>query len=254
MAHRKSSLALSEAIGALQQEITDCQLCPRLVRWRERVAREKVRRFQEEEYWGRPVPSFGDPSAELLIVGLAPAAHGGNRTGRVFTGDRSGEWLFRALYQAGFANQPTSIHRNDGLTLSRCYITAAIHCAPPANKPLPIEIKRCRPYLLRELALLQKVSVIVALGRVAFDVTLAACVKSGRVPSGGRRRFSHGAEYRLNEDLMLLASFHPSQQNTFTGKLTPAMFQRIFDRARQLVETGKNPSRRKVVSKIDGLA
>ena len=229
--HKDSSAQLE----ALQEEIINCFRCPRLVEWRERVAREKVRRFAHEEYWGRPVPSLGESSARLLIVGLAPAAHGGNRTGRVFTGDRSGDWLYRALYRAGFANQPTSTHRGDGLKLVDCWITAVIHCAPPDNKPLPEEIQNCRPYLLTELKLLNRVRVIVALGRLAFDAVIAS-VDISKERRKARPKFSHGAEFDLRYDLKLIASFHPSQQNTFTGRLTEPMFDHIFSRARALVE------------------
>ncbi|MFL6274936.1 MAG: uracil-DNA glycosylase [Blastocatellia bacterium] len=226
-------------LASLQEEIIHCVCCPRLVAWREQVAREKVRRFANEEYWGRPVPSLGEAGARLLIVGLAPAAHGGNRTGRVFTGDRSGDWLYRAMYRAGFANQPTSTHRGDGLELRNCYITAVIHCAPPANKPLPEEIANCRPYLLTELELLNKVCVVVALGRVAFDAAVAAI---GLETSGDtarrkpRPQFKHGAEVALAGGKRLIASFHPSQQNTFTGKLTEPMLDAVFARARDLID------------------
>ena len=222
-----------DSIVSLQERIITCQLCPRLAEWRERVAREKVRRFAAEEYWGKPVPSFGDPRARLLVLGLAPAAHGGNRTGRIFTGDRSGDWLFRALHKAGFANQPISVNRNDGLKLTDCYVTAAVRCAPPQNKPLPQEIGKCRPYLLRELELLKRVRVIVALGRIAFDAAIASV---GLEEQASRRpAFAHAAEYRLRRDIILIASFHPSQQNTFTGKLTEPMFDRIFTRAREII-------------------
>jgi uracil-DNA glycosylase len=225
-------------LAVLQDQIINCFRCPRLVAWREQVAQEKVRRFAHEEYWGRPVPSFGESGARLLIVGLAPAAHGGNRTGRVFTGDRSGDWLYRALYRAGFANQPTSTHRGDGLKLIDCYITAVIHCAPPANKPLPEEIRNCRPYLCTELDLLREVRVVVALGRVAFDAAIAAIglepgTDSTKRPP--RPQFKHGAEAALAGGKRLIASFHPSQQNTFTGKLTEPMFDAIFSRAHELI-------------------
>ena len=223
-------------IVSLQERIIECRLCPRLVEWRERVAREKVRRFADEEYWGRPVPSFGDPRARLLVVGLAPAAHGGNRTGRVFTGDRSGDWLYRALYRAGFTNQPTSTHRGDGLRLRDCWISATIHCAPPDNKPLPDEISNCRPYLLRELELLERLRVVVGLGRIAFDSAASALAEAGRARIERRPRFGHGAEVDLGNGLTLLGSFHPSQQNTFTGKLTEPMLDDVFSRARALVQ------------------
>jgi uracil-DNA glycosylase family 4 len=235
MAESNSQRDFSAELEALQEEIINCFRCPRLVEWREQVAREKVRRFAHEEYWGRPVPSLGDPSARLLIVGLAPAAHGGNRTGRVFTGDRSGDWLYRALYRAGFANQPVATHRGDGLKLTDCWINAVIHCAPPDNKPLPSEIQNCRPYLLTELKLLTRVRVIVALGRLAFDAVLAS-VDIPRDRKKARPKFSHGTEFDLKDDLKLIASFHPSQQNTFTGRLTEPMFDQVFSRARELIE------------------
>jgi uracil-DNA glycosylase family 4 len=220
----------------LQQQVVQCRLCPRLVRWREKVAREKTKRFVEWEYWGRPNPSFGDPDAELLLVGLAPAAHGGNRTGRMFTGDRSGEWLYRALHKAGFANQPTSVSREDGLQLTNCYITATCRCAPPQNKLLPKEIHNCRPFLLKEMQALKRLKVIVGLGRVGFDSAVASLRELGWMSEGRKPGFSHGAEYEVNERLTLLASFHPSQQNTFTGRLTEPMFDSIFRRARSLLK------------------
>lgn len=207
----------------------DCRACPRLVAWRERVAAEKRASFAGEEYWGRPVPGFGDPAARLLVVGLAPAAHGGNRTGRVFTGDRSGDWLFAALYRAGFANQPTSVRAGDGLELRRAYVAAAVRCAPPDNKPTIDERDRCLPYLRRELALLDQVGVVVALGQFAWDVM---CRELGLRP---KPRFGHGAEVAEGERV-LIASYHPSQQNTFTGKLTEPMFDAVFTRARVLTE------------------
>jgi uracil-DNA glycosylase family 4 len=219
----------------LQDKIVRCRLCPRLVRWREKVAREKTARFKDWQYWGKPNPSFGDPKARLLLVGLAPAAHGGNRTGRMFTGDRSGDWLYRTLHKFGFANQPTSISRDDGLRLTDCYITATCRCAPPANKLLPREILNCRPYLLREIELLTKVKVAVGLGKVGFDNTFDAFRTLGLTSLKTRPKFAHGAMCELNDRVTLLGSFHPSQQNTFTGKLTQAMFDAVFRKARGLI-------------------
>ncbi|HKA20004.1 MAG TPA: uracil-DNA glycosylase [Blastocatellia bacterium] len=221
------------SLEALQDLITTCRLCPRLVEWRETVAREKVRRFADQEYWGKPVPSFGDPRARLLVLGLAPAAHGGNRTGRIFTGDRSGDWLFRALHKAGFANQPLSVDRRDGLRLRDCYVTAAVRCAPPNNKPLPQENANCRPYLLRELELLKRLRVIIALGRFAFDAAIDSV--GLQEPASKRPEFKHAAELDLSGGVTLIASFHPSQQNTFTGKLTEPMFDRVFALAKKIL-------------------
>ena len=222
----------------LQHQITHCSLCPRLVAHRERVAREKVKRYREWDYWGKPVPSFGDPQARLLIIGLAPAAHGGNRTGRVFTGDRSGDWLYEALFTAGFANQPTSVHKEDGLQLRDCYITAAVHCAPPDNKPLPEEFAACRPYLLQELTLLKQVRVVVALGQVAFAAYLTARRELGLSVPSPVPRFGHGRAFPL-DGTILLGSYHPSQQNTFTGRLTREMFLAVFRNAQKLLEQSR---------------
>jgi len=222
-------------LEALQQRVVACHLCPRLVRWREKVAREKTRRFEEWEYWGKPNPSFGDPRAQLLLVGLAPAAHGGNRTGRMFTGDRSGDWLYRALHKAGFANQPTSVSRDDGLHLGNCYVTATCRCAPPLNKLLPREIQNCRPFLLQELQLLRRIRVIVGLGKIGFDAAYTSLRELGWAPPGKKPKFSHGAEFTVNARLTLLGSFHPSQQNTFTGRLTEPMLDSIFRRAHTLL-------------------
>ncbi len=219
----------------VQAEVVACRRCPRLVAYREQVVREKVRRYRDEEYWGKPLPGFGDPNASLLIVGLAPAAHGGNRTGRIFTGDRSGDFLYRALYRAGFANQSSSRHRDDGLALRDCYITAAVRCAPPGNKPSPTELTTCRPYLLEEICLLSNLRVVVALGRIAFDAFLRAWGDAGRTVPSPRPVFAHGALRALPGGVFLLASYHPSQQNTQTGRLTSAMFQRIFGRVRRLL-------------------
>ena len=225
-------------LNALSRRVIACRQCPRLVRHRERTAREKVRRYRDREYWGRPVPGFGDPAARLLVVGLAPAAHGGNRTGRIFTGDRSGDFLFRALHRSGFANQATSIARDDGLRLTDCYITAAVRCAPPHNKPTWTELQRCRPFLLEELALLRRVQVIVALGQIAYQACLEALEARGIQVPRPRPRFGHGSVVPIQDRLVLLASYHPSQQNTQTGRLTDAMFQHIFDSVRRHLDAG----------------
>lgn len=224
----------SRSLADCEARIIQCRQCPRLVRWRERVAREKVKRFAADEYWGRPIPGFGDPEARLLLVGLAPAAHGGNRTGRMFTGDRSGDWLFRALYRAGFANQATSVNREDGTRLRGCYITAAVRCAPPENRPTRSELARCQPYLLQEIALLSSVQVVVGLGRIGFESALAAYRTSGLIAVPRKPRFAHGMVCTFGA-LTFIASFHPSQQNTFTGRLTEKMFDGVFATARNLL-------------------
>jgi uracil-DNA glycosylase family 4 len=211
------------ALAALAREIADCRRCPRLVEWRERVAREKRAAFRDWDYWGRPIPGFGDPRARVVLLGLAPAAHGANRTGRMFTGDRSGDFLYAALYATGFANQPTAEHRDDGLELTDCFITAAVRCAPPANKPLPSERDNCRPWLDAELGQLDRARVIVCLGKFAWDV-----IAPRPLP-----KFGHGAEVRTDR-YTLLGCFHPSQQNTFTGKLTAGMMDGVLARARDL--------------------
>lgn len=220
--------------AALQARISECGRCPRLVEWRERAARDKRAAFRDEAYWGRPVPAFGDPAARVLVVGLAPAAHGANRTGRMFTGDRSGEWLYRALHRAGFASQPTSSAANDGLELDDVLITAAVRCAPPANRPTPTERDTCAAWLDAELDLLHRVRVIVVLGNFAY-MQIARLLKGRGLPlSRPRPRFAHGGEVRLTSGLTLLMSYHPSQQNTFTGKLTEEMFDDVWARARRL--------------------
>lgn len=217
-----------DSLALLEADVISCRACPRLVEWRETVAREKRAAFRDEEYWGRPVPGFGDPDARVLIVGLAPAAHGANRTGRMFTGDRSGDWLYRALHRAGYANQPTSEHAGDGLRLDGAYITAPVRCAPPANKPTPLERDTCRPFLDRELALLTHVRVVVALGSFGYQVV---CQELGVRP---RPRFAHGVEAPCADGRVVLGSYHVSQQNTFTGTLTEAMLDAVFTRAREL--------------------
>ena len=233
---------------ALERDIVSCRLCPRLVRHREAAAATPPRRYQGQVYWARPVPAFGDPLARLLVVGLAPAAHGGNRTGRMFTGDRSGDWLYEALHRFGFANQPTSTQPGDGLLLRDAFITAVARCAPPGNKPTRHELLRCRPYLEGEIALLRRIRVAVALGKIAFDGTLAAWEGLGRPVPRPRPRFAHGRRARLPGGTLLIASYHPSQQNTFTGRLTRAMFHGVFREAREALDRVPDPADGKVVS------
>ena len=222
------------ALAALTAEIVACRRCPRLVAWREQVASEKVARFRDETYWGRPVPGFGDSEARILIVGLAPAAHGGNRTGRVFTGDASGDFLWAALHRAGLADRPSSRRADDGLTLTDTYIAAAVRCAPPANKPTPEERDDCAPYLARELGLLDRVRVLLALGAYGWDAALRAMAANGAHPAKPTKpRFGHGAVADVGQ-YRLVGSYHPSQQNTFTGKLTPAMLDVVIVTAKEL--------------------
>jgi uracil-DNA glycosylase len=216
-----------QALEGLEARITRCRKCPRLVEWRERVAREKRAAFAEQDYWGRPVPGFGDPAARVYVLGLAPAAHGGNRTGRVFTGDRSGDWLFASMHRTGFASQPTSRHPDDGLRLEGAFVAAAVRCAPPANRPLPGERDNCLPYAAGELELMRP-RVIVCLGAFAWD---AACRLLGVRP---KPRFGHGVEHSVDGGPVMLGTYHPSQQNTFTGKLTMQMMDAVFARARNL--------------------
>jgi uracil-DNA glycosylase len=220
--------ARHQRLADLEDEVIRCRACPRLVAWREQVAMEKRAAFRDEDYWARPVPGFGDPDARLVIVGLAPAAHGANRTGRMFTGDRSGDFLYAALHRTGFANQPTSVGREDGLTLTGAWITAPVRCAPPDNKPTVAERDRCRPYLERELGLLEEARVIMALGGFGYGVV---CGLLGVRP---RPRFAHGVEVALPDGRWLLGSYHVSQQNTFTGTLTPEMLDAVLRRARAL--------------------
>jgi uracil-DNA glycosylase family 4 len=217
-----------DSLEALATEVISCFKCPRLVEWRELVAREKRSAYRDWEYWGRPVSGFGDPDAKLLVIGLAPAAHGGNRTGRIFTGDRSGDWLYRALYRAGFANQPTSVSRGDGLRLQGAYVTAAVRCAPPANRPAIDERDNCLPYLEREIRLLTEVRVFLCLGSYAYDCLSRLLALRRRPP------FRHGLEVALGDGRYILCSFHPSQQNTFTGRLTEPMLDAVFRRAAEL--------------------
>jgi len=220
----------ARGLAVLAREIAECRACPRLVQWREQVAADKRAAFATECYWGRGVPGFGDPAARVLVVGLAPAAHGANRTGRVFTGDRSGDFLYRSMHSAGLANQPSSVDASDGLRLSGAYVTAAVRCAPPANKPAPDERDRCRAYLERELALLDCVRVVVALGAFGYQVA------AGLLGVRPRPRFGHGVEVATPGERTILCSFHPSQQNTFTGKLTQPMLDAVFHRARDLAD------------------
>ena len=231
---RKPTVPAVDSLAQLETDVCDCRQCPRLVAWREQVAVDKRASYRDEAYWGRGVPGFGDPAAKVMVLGLAPAAHGANRTGRVFTGDRSGDWLYRAMHRAGFANQPTSVSRDDGLRLTGAWVAAAVKCAPPDNKPLPAERDMCRPFLRRELALLAQVSVVVCLGGFAYE---AACGEFGVRP---RPKFGHGVEVAAPGGLLLLCSYHPSQQNTFTGRLTEPMLDAVFNRAGELA--GLSPS------------
>ena len=224
-------------LRALHREIVDCRACPRLVAWREEVARLKVKRFRDWTYWARPLPGFGDPHAPLLIVGLAPAAHGGNRTGRMFTGDRSGDFLYAALHRAGFANQPTSVRRDDGLALRGAFITAPCRCAPPGNKPLPDELARCSVWLDREIALLQDVSVVLALGSIGWAAALSHFSRRGLAIPRPRPQFGHAAEAKIPGGPVLLGCYHVSQQNTNTGKLTAKMIDAVLARAKVLMRT-----------------
>ncbi len=227
------------ALRQLQEEVISCRKCPRLVEYLQEVVHRKPRRFQDWSYWSRPLSSFGDPQGRVLIIGLAPAAQGGNRTGRMFTGDRSGDWLFEALHRYGFANQAHSETRDDGLVLKDCYISATLRCAPPQNKPLPVEIEACRPYFQQELDLLDRVRVFIPLGQVAFSQLLKNLRGKGlKLPA---LKFGHGKVFPLPEARTIIASFHPSQQNTFTGKLTREMFYRVFEQARQHLNSPAPP-------------
>jgi uracil-DNA glycosylase len=223
-------------LQVIADEVSVCPKCPRLVKYREKVAREKRRAYRDWEYWGRGVPGFGDPLAKLFILGLAPAAHGGNRTGRVFTGDRSGDFLFKALYRAGFANQPTSVRRDDGLQLRNAYVAAAARCAPPDNKPLPTEFENCRDYLKRELAIVRPKAML-ALGKVAWDAYLNLLKSEGKISSRASYKFGHGVEVEIAPDLpRLFGVYHPSQQNTQTGRVTEAMYAHVLRRIRKLLD------------------
>ncbi len=226
-------MKLTSQLEGLQRRVIDCRKCPRLVTYLHEIEKHKPKRFRDWVYWSKPLPGFGDPHGRVLIVGLAPAAHGGNRTGRMFTGDRSGEWLFNALYQFGFANQPNGLRRDDGFKLENCYITATIRCAPPQNKPLLEEIENCRPYFLEELDLLKNVRVIIPLGQIAFNQTLKALrLKGVEIPP---LDFGHGRVYPLSNGQTLITSYHPSQQNTQTGRLTRPMFHKVFGMVRRRI-------------------
>ena len=241
MARRIDTLPLAlSSLTAVERAVIACECCPRLRAWCQQVAREKKREFRGQTYWGRPVPGFGDPMARLLVVGLAPAAHGGNRTGRVFTGDSSGSWLYEALHRHGFANQPDSTGRGDRLRLRACYVTAAARCAPPANKPTRSELERCRPFLAAEVRLLRHVRVVVLLGRIGWEAWLRASGWWERLPTRDRPAFGHGTETRLPDGTQVLCSFHPSRQNTNTGRLTRAMWHDIFRRARAAVDAERS--------------
>jgi len=235
MLNSTAELVTFTNLEALQEHIVQCTRCPRLREYCLKIAAEKRRAYRDWNYWGLPLPSFGDPQARVLIIGLAPAAHGGNRTGRMFTGDRSGDWLYRALYQTGFANQPQSVSRSDGLELHGAYVSAAIRCAPPGNKPLPQEIRNCRGYLNRELDLLADLRAVVALGKIAFDTYLDLLKLRGLIPSRAAFTFGHDRQFTTAPGQpVLISSYHPSQQNTSTGKLTEKMLRAVFRRARRI--------------------
>jgi uracil-DNA glycosylase len=233
-------------LQVLNQEVVSCVRCPRLVEFREKIGREKRRAYKDQEYWAKPVPGFGDPNAKVLILGLAPGAHGSNRTGRPFTGDGSGYFLYPVLHAAGFASQASAIHREDGLKLNGAYITAAVRCAPPLNKPTPQEIVACSSYLDRELAGMKSVQVVVALGKIGFDAYLNHLKRTGVITSKAAYLFSHGASYKMPNGVTLIASYHPSLQNTNTGKLTEKMFLEIFSRTAKIVHHRGAESQRKI--------
>lgn len=225
------------ALAVLQAQVVACRRCPRLVEWRERVAVDKRAAYRDDEYWGKPVPGFGDPAARLVVVGLAPGAHGANRTGRMFTGDRSGDWLYRAMYRAGFASQPTATDRDDGLRLLDAWVTAPVRCAPPANRPTTAERDNCVPWLAEEFRLLERMTTVVCLGGFAWGVVHRLLAGSGVDMPRPRPAFGHGAESQTSGPL-IIGSYHPSQQNTFTGRLTEAMLDAVFARAKQVVHLG----------------
>lgn len=226
---------MSSSIASIHKRIISCKSCPRLTAWCKEIAHTKTKRFMDQEYWGKPVPGFGDPESQIVMVGLAPGAHGANRTGRMFTGDESGNWLFRALYKTGFASQKTSIARNDGLILTNCFITAACRCAPPLNKPLPDEIRNCRPYILEEFRAIKNLRVVIGLGRIGFNAAFDCMKELQWTKLRSRPKFSHGAIVTIHPGLTLIGSYHPSQQNTFTGTLTEPMLNSIFIKAKKLL-------------------
>jgi uracil-DNA glycosylase len=228
-------VSMPATLAILDREIIACTRCPRLVEYREQIGREKRKAYRDHDYWARPVPGFGDPHARVLILGLAPGAHGSNRTGRPFTGDASGKFMYPILYKVGFASQPNATDRNDGLKLIDCYITAAVRCAPPDNKPLPSELANCSHFLDRELAILSNVKVVVVLGKIAFDAYLAHLKRVGMLTSKAGIVFGHAKSYEMANGVTLLASYHPSNQNTATGKLTAAMFESVFRSAKRMV-------------------
>jgi len=221
---------------ALKYDVINCCQCPRLVAWRKEIAHRKTKRFSDQNYWGKPVAGFGDPQAQLLIIGLAPAGHGSNRTGRMFTGDRSGDWLYRALHKVGFANQPISLHSRDGLKLTDCYITACIRCAPPQNKPAPEEFRNCRNFLINDIQLLKNVKVVIGLGKFAFDHGVRALTEAYNLKLRNRPIFFHAMVVDLSSKITLIGSYHPSQQNTFTRRLTEPMFDKIFQKAKTIIK------------------
>ena len=225
---------MPSALAVLNNEVVKCARCPRLVAYREQIGREKRRAYRDDEYWARPVPGFGDPRARVLILGLAPGAHGSNRTGRPFTGDASGKFMYPILYKVGFASQPNADHRDDGLKLLDCYITAAVRCAPPDNKPLPSELANCAPFLDRELAILKNLKVVVALGKIGFDAYLNYLKRNSVIQNRAGYAFAHAASYSMPNGVVLLASYHPSNQNTATGKLTAPMFEQVFREAKKI--------------------
>jgi len=225
---------MPSALTILNAEVVACTKCPRLVAYRQQIGKEKRRAYMDHDYWARPVPGFGDPKARVLILGLAPGAHGSNRTGRPFTGDASGKFMYPILNKVGFASQPTAEHRDDGLKLIDCYITAAVRCAPPDNKPLPSELRNCAEYLDREIAILKNMKIVVALGKIAFDAYLAHLKRTGVLKANGGMVFGHANQYSLSNGVTLLASYHPSNQNTATGKLTAARFEGVFRSAKRI--------------------